>query len=483
MPLVFVEKVKGALRLSALDRRAQALGLAPGLTLADARARIPGIHALEMDRAADARFLARLSDRCERYTPLVALDPPDGLILDITGCAHLFGGEARLRDDLLDRLGRGGIAARAGIAGTPEAARGLARFGAAAVLVPGREAGAVASLPVAALGIDAETTLVLRRAGLKTIGDLAGVPRAALAARFGADLVARLARIRGEADSRISPRRPPPDLVAERNFAEPISQIEDALGVLDGLAGQLAPLLEKRGEGGRRFEVIFFRGDGKVTRLELQTARPLRAPETLMRLFNERLEAAAEPLDPGDGFDLIRLAVLASEPFIAAQADLERGVREEEEVAALIDRLGARLGAAAVQCFVPVDTHIPERASREVAAAAFSGNGGTWPRPCPEAAPPRPIHLFDPPQAIEALAEVPDGPPLKFRWRRMLHEVARAEGPERIAPEWWHRNDDGALRDYYRIEDAAGRRFWVFREGLYGEAAPPPRWFLHGVFA
>lgn len=486
-PLAFVEPVKGALRLAAVDRRARALGLAPGLTLADARARIPALRAVDMDREADATFLARIADLCDRYTPLVALDGDDGLVLDVTGCAHLFGGETGLREDLLHRLHRAGIEARGSIAGTPDAARALARFGDAGIVAPGEDADAVRPLPVAALADEPETLRALLRSGLRTVGDLATRPRVPLAARFGAGLVARLARTLGEEDIRITPRRPPPACLAERRFAEPLALTEDALAALAGLAGQVSGMLERRGEGGRRFEAGFFHVDGRLTRLSVATGSPMRDPEALMRLFHERLEALGDQVDPGFGFDLVRLSVLASDPFATVQPDLDGRALEDEEISALIDRLGARLGADAVLRFAALDSHVPERAARSVPAMSIPATGSRrtgpgWQQADPAAPPARPIHLFDPPQPVETLAEVPDGPPVRFRWRRVEHRVAFAEGPERIAPEWWRQSDDSLTRDYYRVEDEAGRRFWLFREGLYGRDTAPPRWFLHGLF-
>ena len=471
------------MRLAAGDRRALALGLAPGLTLADARARVPELRAVEMDRRADAALLERLADLCDRYTPLVALDKPDGLILDITGCAHLFEGEERLRDDCVQRCGTIGIEVSASIAGTPDAARALARFGGAGIVPAGAESDAVRGLPVTGLGLAAETAAALGRAGLKTIGDLMARPRAPLAARFGTDLPARLDRTTGREDIGITPRRPLPACVVERHAAEPIADIDTILAILTGLASEAARILEGRGEGGRSFEVAFLRTDGAVRRIAVTTGRPLRDAKALMRLFREHLDSLDDALDPGFGFDVIRLGVVASETLAPAQASLDGRLVEEDEVADLIDRLGARFGQQAVRRPARFDTHIPERSARTLPASAMQANGADWGAPDPGMPPARPLYLFGRPQPIETLAEVPDGPPLRFRWRRVLHEIARAEGPERIAPEWWWDTDDVLTRDYYRVEDSLGRRFWVFREGQYGEDGTSPRWFIHGTFA
>jgi protein ImuB len=482
-PLVLFETAANGLRLAAVDRRALALGLTPGLTLADARARVPELSTVEMDGKADAALLERLADVCDRYTPLVALDPPDGLILDITGCAHLFAGEETLRDDLMQRCHRAGIGVSASIAGTPDAARALARFGGAGIVPPGEESAAVRGLPVAALGIDPETVVALGRAGLKTVGDLMTRPRAPLTARFGADLPAKLERVTGSQDIGITPRRPLPACVVERHAAEPIADIDTILAILTGLASEAVRVLEGRGEGGRHFEAAFLRTDGMVRRIAVTTGRPLRDATALMRLLRERLDSLEDALDPGFGFDVIRLGVVASETLAPAQASLDGRLVEEEEVADLIDRLGARFGVQAVQRLALRDTHIPERSARTLPASIAQANGTDWGAPDPGMPPARPLYLFGRPQPIETLAEVPDGPPLRFRWRRVLHEIARAEGPERIAPEWWREADDSLTRDYYRVEDSAGRRFWVFREGQYGRDGLSPRWFIHGTFA
>lgn len=472
------------MRLAAVDAAASALGLGAGLTLADARARVPDLCALDMDREADAAWLGRIADACDRYTPLLALDGGDGLILDITGCAHLHGGEPQLRADLLMRLAPIATGAVAAIAGTPQAARGLARFGPGTIVPAGEEVAAVARLPTAALGITADTVLALGRAGLRTVGDLAARPRAPLAARFGRDFPRRLARVLGEADIGITPRRTPPLCSAERRFAEPITHADSAFATLKALLAHTAEALERRGEGGRRFEASFFRTDGTLARLAVETARPTRDPKTVARLFQTWLDGLTDPIDPGYGYDLIRLAVLGTQPLHPAQTGLDGHALEDDAVNALIDRLAARFGAGMVERFVPADSHLPERAAQARPALALAGAApAPWPAAEAGEPPARPLTLFARPEPIETLAEIPDGPPLRFRWRRVLHEIAHAEGPERIAAEWWRTGEDALTRDYYRIEDKDGRRFWVFREGLFGAETVRPRWFLHGLFA
>ncbi|WP_342778666.1 DNA polymerase Y family protein [Phreatobacter stygius] len=407
-------------------------------------------------------------------------------MLDLTGCAHLFGGEAALRADLKARLAGIAVHARACVAGTPEAARALARFGRLEIVAPGGEAPAVHPLPVAALGLPPETVLALSRAGLKTIGDLAGRPSAPLAARFGATLAAGLRRVLGAEDIRITPCRPVPACIVEQRFAEPIARAEDIEGTLAALMARAGALLEQRGEGGRAFEASFFRADGAVRRIAVETGRPVRDAKAVMRLLVERIEVLADPIDPGFGFDLIRLSVPVTEPFAVAQTSLDGHAVEDDELAELVDRLVARFGADRVLRFAARDSHDPDRAAHLVPAVRPVRSGADaedapWRPVEPDEPPARPLHVFDPPQPVEAIAEVPDGPPLSFLWRRCRHHVTRAEGPERIAAEWW-RQADRPARDYYRVEDAEGRRFWLFRSGFYGSDAAP-RWFLHGLFA
>lgn len=479
-PLAVVERQRGAIRLTACDPQAVALGLAPGLTLADARARVPDLAVRDADPAADLDWLERIAGACDRFTPRVASQPPDGLMLDITGCAHLFGGEYAMLDMVERRMRRWTNHLRHALADTPEGARALARFQAAPAA---SEALALRRLPVAALEMNGETETALRRAGLKTIGDLADRPREPLAARFGIELPDLLDRLLGRAGSPIAPRQAPPDLLFERRFAEPIAHADHAISVIGELAEEASNEMTARRQGGRRFVARLFRSDGHVVDLAVDCGLPLRDPARIMRLFTERIGALADPIDPGFGFDMIRLSVPRADPLDSAQLELEGGAINREEMAALVDRLSMRAGSGRIRRFVPRDTHIPEQA--ELALPAIEGaRSDVWPIPEPGEPPRRPIHLFDPPQRVEVIAELPDGPPRRFRWRRTLHDVTRFEGPERIAAEWWRRapDDPGLTRDYYRVEDVRGRRFWLFRHGLYDER-PSPCWYIHGLFA
>jgi len=479
-PFALVEKIRGAIRLFAPGPQALALGLTPGLALADARARVPELHVRKADPTADQQWLEQIAEDCDRFTPMVETCPPDGLTLDITGCAHLFGGEAALAAAVETRMQRWSDHLRHAFAATPEGAQALARFQTSPAA---SEEAALRRLPIAALQLEEDMETALRRAGLKTIGDLAARPTTPLAARFGEEMVAMLARLLGKVDSPITPRRPPPALYFERRFAEPIGRTEDAFAVIGALAQDAAQALEGRGRGGRRFVARLYRSDARTFDLTAESSLPLRDPAMLVRLFRERMESFRDPIDPGFGFDMIRLAVPSIEPLAPSQLQLEGGSLSEEAMAALVDRLSARMGRNRLRRFVPQDTHIPEQAVLALPAIDTS-RSQHWEAAATDAPPTRPIQLFDPPQPIEVVAEIPDGPPRRFRWRRSLHDITRFEGPERIAPEWWrHGHDQKLTRDYYRIEDSHGRRFWVFRNGLHDRERPDPHWYVHGLFA
>lgn len=484
--LVFWRRDGAADRLAALDEAAERLGLAPGMALADARAMHPGLEALLHDEADDARLLSGLADWCDRFTPLVAFDGDDGLFLDVTGCAHLFGGEKAMLDDALARLMHLGFAARGALAATAGAAHAAARFRCGDVIEAGDEAALLSPLPLVALRLEKAVRAGLESVGLKTAGALIAAPRAPLARRFGADALIRLDRALGRLDEPLSPRRILPLVSAERRLAEPISQSEDVERLVTMLAKSLAGELERRGEGARLVELTLYRLDGAVNRLVVGASRAVRDPDALRRLFRERLAALGDDFDAGFGYDMARLSVLEAAAFDARQERLdgEAGDAPREALALLADRIRARLGEQALLAPAFVDSALPERAAR---LAPFDGSPPDPPlrrdddSVAAESPPARPLRLFAPAERIEAVAEVPDGPPVRFRWRRALYRVARAEGPERLAPEWW-RGDAGRTRDYYRVEDDTGRRWWLARDGLYGEAATP-RWYLHGAFA
>jgi protein ImuB len=484
-PLIVTGRHGNAERLTAVDAAAERFGLRPGLTLAQARAMHPDLAVVAEDAAADQRLLADLADWCLRYTPLTAVDSPDGLLLDISGCAHLFGGEGELVDDLVTRLAGFGFAVNAAVAATIGAAWALARFHPAIIAAApgaGEERRLIAPLPLQALRLPGEMTASLGRVGLKRIGDILDLPRAPLAARFGDYLLRQLDRATGAEREPLTPRLPVAPYVAEQRFAEPIAREEDVLEVTGRLAARLGAMLERRGEGARRIELSLFRTDGQVSRVAAATSRPLRAAPDIRALFVERLAGLADPLDPGFGFDLARLSILVAEEAAPEQAGF--GEADPRDLDRLVDRLSARLGTRRVTRLIAQESHIPELAAAALPAQAVSAGAAGWAawrtfRHEVELSP-RPLRLLPRPEPIEAIATIPDGPPVRFRWRRVQHEVVAAAGPERIEAAWW--SEDGPARDYFRVEDSGGRRFWLFRAGLY-HLTSTPQWFLHGMFA
>src|SRR5215831_14666985 len=376
-PLVVTGRQGNVERLTAVDAAAAHLGLKPGLALAEARARYPDLAVIAEHPADDRRLLDAIADWCQRYTPLLAVDPPDGLLLDIAGCAHLYGGEAGLLADLLARIERFGFAARAAIASSIGTAFAAARFGDAGVIAPGEERAALAPLPIAALRLPEETVAALRRVGLKRIGDILDLPRAPLAARFGGDVLRQLARALGTEREPLTPILPVATYVAEQPFAEPIAREEDVLRVLERLAARLKPVLERRGEGARATELALFRTDGAVRRIVVSTSRPVRDPSDIRALYIERLASLADALDPGFGFDLARLSVLTAEPCPPEQIGLGDPA-DDADLDRLIDRLSARLGARRVMRLIAHDSHIPELASGSVPAQAGTAPDNGW---------------------------------------------------------------------------------------------------------
>src|SRR5579863_7473253 len=381
-PLVAVAKVDNAQRLVSIDAEAARLGLSVGLSLPDARARFPFLIAVEAEPLEEAQLLTRLCDWCSRYTPLAALDGRDGLMLDISGVAHLFEGEAALVEDCRARLVSQGITVAIGAAGNPRAAWALARFSRTKIAPEPMSDKAFArlffDLPLAALGLDEETVADMARAGLRRIGDIALRPRAPITARFGPVPVARLDALKGLERSSIAPRFPPPDFCAERRFASPIQTAEAIEASLRKLADDLVVLLERQAKGARRVELALYRVDGHVRRIPVGASRPLNEARAIARLFAERLASPHEDaIDAGYGVDLMRLACLAAEPLAPSQAELERAQEAERAraLADLLDRLSARLGARAVTRRELVETHLPEQA--EAATPATLGEART----------------------------------------------------------------------------------------------------------
>ncbi len=464
-PLVLYTERRGQRSLAAVCQRGRALGLRPGQTLTQAMALCPGLVAEPAQPEADDAALAALAQWATRYTPLAAAAPPDALWLDIAGCAHLFGDEATLVRCLLARLGRWRLDARFAIAPTAAAAAALARF-APGTLVGSDQAAltaALAPLPTEALLLPAATTKGLRRLGLRSLGQIADLPRAELAARFDPAVLTRLDQCWGAAPEPMAWPSPPPDWTEQVRLAEPIGHTQACAAVLEQLARRLCARLDARSLGGLQFSAVFHIIDGSARHIPVVTALPVRDPAYLLRLLSARLDG----LDPGFGIEAVTLSAPVRDAARPTQPDLMgAGAADQGRLAALIDTLTQRLGPARLWRFAPRASHIPERAMQRAAPLCAIA----WPDPPPA---PRPLRLLPHPEKIMVTAMLPDDPPVQFRWRGGLHRVHAATGPERIAPEWWR--EDAATRDYYQVEDTCGARFWLYR----AEAD----WWLHGLFA
>jgi len=503
-PAVLTRRLVGTETVAAVNQAAALQGVAVGRPLADARAMIPDLSVIEADPAADRKRLEWLAGWCQRYTPMVAPDSSAapfagdggsaGLTLDITGCAHLFRRqgaadlateEQALGRDCLAALSRLGFSARLAVADAPLAARAVARFSTPLLtLVPeGKLRLALEALPVAALGIAPATVEALDRVGLRRIAQLLDQPRAPLASRFGTGLIEALDRALGELPTALDMKLPEEPFQERMAFAEPVALREDLEGAARRTLGALCRRLEREQAGARRVRLRFFRVDGEVLQVSAGTSRACRDADTLFRLLVQHFDK----LDPGFGIDMVLAEMLEGGRAEGAQAALgSTGMRDRDAVTDLGDRLANRLGAAAVHRLHPVESHLPERAERR-AADRPGRKALTWTNvrpPAPERAA-RPVRLMRRPEPVEATALLPDHPPARFRWRGADYRVAHAAGPERLAPEWWRDGTGGAsmsTRDYFRVEDGEGRRFWLYRDGL-AERGEAPGWFLHGIFS
>lgn len=497
-PLGLVAPGTGGPRIVALNRAAAAGGIARNELLSNARSKVFDLQVRDWDAAADAAALKQLAIAALRYSPTVALydtaSGSDGLFLDIAGCAHLFGGEAEMLGDIARRLERAGLAPRLAVADTAGAAWGLSHYGPDGCIVqPRQQAAALQNLPLAALRLAPEALSLLRRLGLKRIGEIMGQPRAPFAARFEAELLGRLDQALGRTPEPLVPVTPPPRYRAQASFLDPISSTEHVLIACERLLQEVAGKMEDDDVGARLLRLLLFRveaknslrGDGGVTSLDIGLAAPSRDPAHIARLVGLRLERLGTAALSSDfGFEAAALHVLVAEPLRAQQDRLQLDARmfDPLTVTGLVDRLRQRLGSDAVRALVPHQSHLPERAERAVSPAPglAEDTAEAWAHARPVA--PRPPLILPEPEAAEVIALIPDGPPRQFRWRGVLYQVSEAQGPERITPEWWRRTGE-ALRDYYLVEDARGLRFWIYRAGLYQPDAPKPAWFVHGVFA
>jgi len=482
-PTVLIAETAHGPRIEAANDAGLAAGARPGMRLADARALCPGLKTAPSDPAGDRAFLEALALWAQRWGPWSALDEPDGLLIDVSAVAHLFGGEARLLADAQAAFARRGLTARLAIGPTAGAAWALAHFGPERAILASDDDAAerLASLPVAALRLDDAVLTVLRRLGLKRIGQLGEIGRDALRRRFRnrsseVNPLLRLDQLLGRVAEPLLPVVAAPDPLVQRRLMEPIRHRPLLDQVLADLAADMARELEGQAQGARRLELGLWRVDGEVIVRRLEFAAATRDPAHIARLFAGKLD----DVDAGFGIELLRLRAPWTEPLALAQTDFEAAAEAQgTSLAECVDRLTVRLGEKAVRRPVLHASHLPERAQRwQPPLAPGPASQGQL------AFHQRPLKLLDRPEPIAVLYATPDGFPQRFRWRGQVHDIARVEGPERIAPEWWREKSTVRLRDYYRIEDGEGRRYWIYRHGLAGDGrGGAPDWFLQGLFA
>jgi protein ImuB len=502
-PLAVAAEGSGGLRLVALDPEARALGLNPGEPLGRVRARIGvPLQVYPADPAADRDALLRLCRWASAYAPLVAPFGPaeatDGLYIDVAGASHLRGGEANLVADLAARLARATIPARIALADTPGAAFALARHGEAdrIVVPPGRVAEALRGLPVEALRLDPDMAAGLRRLGLRRVGELDALPRGPLARRFGETLLLRLDQALARRPEPLAPLSEAAAYAAARGFLDPIGRQSDIVRTARDLMAEIAPRLERDGLGACALRLVLHRVDGAVRALDLGLSRPERCPERVAALVSLRLDRLGPALDAGFGFETVALAVTVTGVLLARQTDLG-AAPAGDGVGVVADALAQRLGRALLRLESRA-SHLPERADRSRVWVAGEGckslPSRSTGRPLltqgppspvdpswPDHLPPRPLVLFPRGEAaLDVLSTIPEGPPRRFRWRAQVHRVTHAEGPERIAAEWWRA--PGKDRDYYRVECEAGHRLWLYRDGPHASDRPAA-WYVHGLFA
>lgn len=461
--------------IHAASAAAAARGITHGVRVVDAQAIHPDLHVERADPRGDDAFLDRLVHWSRRWCPWTVKDR-DGIVLDATGSAHLFGGEAAMLRDIVQRFAMQGVTARVAMAPTRGAAQALARYGQAAICDGETLTEAISPLPVAALRIAPDTIRLLDRLGLKTIGALAGIPRTSLMRRFAsmkpdANPLILLDRMTGKLADPLNAPADPVWYLSRVRLAEPVI---DPVPHLKTLAAQLCADLAKAEQGARYLRLTIYRVDSECRTVQLATARATRDPLHMARLFDGKLDS----IDPGFGFDLLTLEATRVEPVSLLQENLDGKRDASADVAALLDRLTARLGPEKVTWSSWVESHKPERFEARVPALrARLEDPPTLLRE-------RPLRLLQTPEEIKVLYAVPEGPPAQFRWRSVAFRMTRYEGPERIAPEWWMDRPGTRLRDYYKVEVQDGRRFWLYRQGVaYDRRGGTPEWFLHGFFA
>jgi len=475
-PLVTAHRNGNRTVLASVSPEAQALGLQAGMALTQARILVPGLDVRDADHEGDFAWLHRLGlFAARRWTPRAALSDPSGLWLDLTGVAHLFGGERLMCERILAFCRRLGFTTRIAVAGTTGAAHALARFGREPIILcpSGGEAEAIASFPLSALRLDEQALSAARRLGVEHVGALIAMPRAPLQRRFGAPLLLRLDQALGRASEPFDPIVPEEPPRIRIGFLEPIATPEAIAEATAEAINRLVPLLEQAGLGVRRLILSCERVDGDIQQIEIGTVRPSRSVPHLTRLLCAKIET----IEPGFGIEAVRLVAARTEPLAPQPIGVAlAGEAETDDFASLVDCLATRLGTRRVFRMSAVESDLPERSVRRVGPLSQPTKWPKWPRP---------VRLLSPPERVDHVVALhPDGGPKRFNWRGRAYRVARSDGPERLYGEWWkHKDESEAIRDYFQVEDSEGARFWLFRKGdPQMPGSGDMSWHMHGIF-
>lgn len=471
IPFVLSTPDHSRMIVTAVNIPAQSEGIQTGITVADARALVPSLQVLDDQPELPGKLLQGIANYCIRYTPLVAVDPPDGLIFDATGCAHLWKGEQQYLTTIAKRFKDFGYHTRISIADTIGTAWAMARFGNDRTIVEHeQQTPALLPLPPAALRLEPETIERLEKLGLRTISSFISMPRTALRRRFGKHILLRLDQALGHEPEAIIPVQPIEPYQERLPCLEPIAT---ATGIEIALQRLLDALCKRLMQEEKGLRIAFFkcyRIDGKIEQIDIGTNRPSHNAGHLFKLFENKINS----IEPALGIELFTLDAQKVEALSPLQQKMweQTGGLDNIHLAELLDRIAGKVGADCIHRYVPDEHYWPERSFKK-AVSLNEPLQTTW-----KADRPRPIQLLSKPEPIQVTAPIPDYPPMSFRYKGVLHKLIKADGPERIEQEWWLQ--EGQHRDYYYVEDEAGQRYWLFRSGHY-EAAY--QWFIHGFFA
>lgn len=470
VPLVFCVPEHGRMMVRAVNRCASKEGIKAGMPLADVRSFCPHIRHLSFDSSSLEKLLHELAEWCLRFTPQAAVDGADGLMLDISGCTHLWGGERRYLNALVKALSKGGYTVRAGIADTIGAAWGMARYGKEpAIAESGKQEAELRPLPPAALRLDPATLARMNKLGFQFISQFITIPAPVLRRRFGSQVLLRLRQALGTEPEALRQVIPIAPYMEHLPCPEPIRTATGIQMALLNLLKRLCERLIREGKGVRHIVFKSYRVDEKLQQMQIGTNSASRSPEHLFKLFEHKICS----IDPGLGIELFILEAARVENLREAQHVLWDTGSDRTKIAELLDTIAGRLGRRAICRYLPQESHWPERSF--TLTRCFQEQPLL---PWPEASN-RPLHLLACPEPVEIMAPLPDYPPLLFRYKGKVYRLVRADGPERIKEEWWVGKEE--VRDYYKVEDEHGARYWLFRKGLYEEGEP--RWYLHGYFA